>query len=207
MINDQLSLIIVHCYRQPIFPLPLCRFTPPVKLDLRRCSGALRPTGDVPANTLPKPMEMTHFGEPAVSPILPSSVSIAELASRWLTRPLAALPVGSTIVSAAAIVGARALANAWMAAAESGKSPMPLLETVAPLTTSLTCTKDGTAEKLSHGVACSCNAPDRACSDRWSLSFADPAVTPAATDACAASDAGPRASPITNQQTGTRTIS
>src|SRR5207237_9560796 len=96
MINDQLSLIIdhcsliiVHCYRHPIFPLPLCRFTPPVKLDLRRCSGALRPTGDVPANTLPKPMEMTHFGEPAVSPILPSSVSIAELASRWLTPPLA----------------------------------------------------------------------------------------------------------------------
>src|SRR5207237_7200364 len=94
MINDQLSLIIdhcsliiVHCYRQPIFPLPLCRFTPPVKLDLRRCSGALSPTGDVPANTLPMPMEMTHFGEPAVRPTLPSKVSAAALLTRWLTPP------------------------------------------------------------------------------------------------------------------------
>ena len=33
-------------YRQPIFPLPLCRFTPPVKLDLRRRNGALSPTGE-----------------------------------------------------------------------------------------------------------------------------------------------------------------
>src|SRR5258705_11424042 len=73
--------------QQPIFPLPLCRFTPPVKPDLRRRNGALNPTGDVPTKTLPSPSEKTHFGDPAVSPALASSVSATELPSRWLTPP------------------------------------------------------------------------------------------------------------------------
>src|SRR5437660_9826446 len=85
MNNDHCSLIILQ--RQPIFPVPLCRFTPPVKPDLRRRNGPLNPTGDVPANTLPSPTDRTHFGEPVVSPTLPSSVSASEPPSRWLTPP------------------------------------------------------------------------------------------------------------------------
>src|SRR3989442_8816793 len=83
-----------------------------------------------------------------------------------LPRPQAALPVARTIVSAAAIVGAPAAGKACTTAAESGRSPMPLLDTVLPLTTSRTCTNDGTADRLSQGFACSCSTPDSACSER-----------------------------------------
>src|SRR6267378_5676502 len=72
-------------YRQPIFVL--CRPAPPVKPDLRRRNGALNPTGDVPAKALPRPIESTHFGEPDVSPTLPSSVRAMEPPTRWLTPP------------------------------------------------------------------------------------------------------------------------
>src|SRR6266700_2726669 len=71
-----------------------------------------------------------------------------------LPRPQAALPVGSTSVSAAAIVGAPAAGNPCTAAAETGRSPMPLLDTALPLTMSLTWMNDGTVDRLSHGVAC-----------------------------------------------------
>src|SRR6267142_2090094 len=83
-----------------------------------------------------------------------------------LPRPHAALPVARTIVSAAAIVGAPAAGKACTAAAESGRSPMPLLDTALPLTMSLTCTNDGTADRVSHGFAWNCSTPDNACSER-----------------------------------------
>src|SRR2546426_154131 len=54
---------------------PPWRFTPPVKLDFRRRSGALGATGDVLANAVPIPRETTHFGDPDVSPTLPSMVT------------------------------------------------------------------------------------------------------------------------------------
>src|SRR5882762_8793425 len=72
-------------YRQPIFAL--CRPAPPVKPDLRRRNGALNPTGDVPAKTLPSPSDSTHLGEPEVSPTLASSVRAMEPPTRWLTPP------------------------------------------------------------------------------------------------------------------------
>src|SRR6266550_2877231 len=83
-----------------------------------------------------------------------------------LPRPQAALPVGSTMVSAAAIVGARGSGKACVTAAENGRSPMPLLDTALPLMMSLTCTNDGTADRLSHGLAWSSSTADSACSDR-----------------------------------------
>src|SRR2546422_4035627 len=83
-----------------------------------------------------------------------------------LLSPHAAFPVGSTIVSAAAIVGAPAAGNACTAAADNGRSPMPLLDTVPPLALSLTWTNDGSTDRLSHGVVCHWTTPDSARSDR-----------------------------------------
>src|SRR5436309_2538878 len=89
MTNVQYPMLNVKTARrvsqQPILPLP--RFTPPVNPDRSRLSGALSPTGDVPEKTLPMPSDSTHFGEPAVSPTLPSTVSASALPSRWLTPP------------------------------------------------------------------------------------------------------------------------
>src|SRR5437016_8776584 len=106
-----------------------------------------------------------------------------------LPSPQAAFPVGSTIVSAAAIVGAPAVGNACTAAAEKGRSPIPLLDTGPALALSLTCTNDGSTDRLSQGFACHCSTPDSARSDRRSLSFAEPTETPVASGVCALSGA------------------
>src|SRR5437867_12693255 len=106
-----------------------------------------------------------------------------------LPSPQAAFPVGSTIVNAAAIVGAPAAGNACTAAAETGRSPMPLLETDPALALSLTWTNDGSTDRLSQRVVFHCSTPDSAPSARRSVSFAEPTETPAASDVWAPSGA------------------
>src|SRR5437773_1319069 len=97
-------------------------------------------------------MAPAPLGEAAEAPTLP--------------RPHAAFPTGRTKVSAAAITAEPGDANAWSAAADTGRSPAPLLDTERPLTTSETCTTEGMADKLSQGLAWYCTTPVTACSER-----------------------------------------
>ena len=83
-----------------------------------------------------------------------------------LPSPQAALPVGNTTVSAAAKTGDPGVGKAWNASADSGRSPMPLLDTDRPLTMSETCTNEGVADRLSHDAAWSCRTAVNACSER-----------------------------------------
>src|SRR5256886_15837618 len=64
--------------------------------------------------------------------------------------PHAAFPVGNTTVSADARTGEPAVGNARNASAESGRPPMPLLDTELPPTTSESPTHGGVAGQSSH---------------------------------------------------------
>src|SRR5205807_788210 len=154
-----------------------------------RRSGVVGVTGEVPANAVPRPTECTHWGDAALSPWLASTVSMSGPARVWPSRsPQEALPVGSPATSAAARVDDHGVGNARDTAATTGRSPSPLLETVRPLVPSDTCTTAGMAYRLIQERGAYSRTPLTTCSDRWSVSFTTPALTPASIRDCAAAD-------------------
>ncbi|PYO28897.1 MAG: hypothetical protein DMD73_03995 [Gemmatimonadetes bacterium] len=102
--------------------------------------------------------------------------------------PQDALPVGSTATSAAPRVGDHGVANVRDTAATTGRSPSPLLETVALLVLSDTCRIAGMAYRVSQELGSYSRTPLTTCSERWPVSFTTPALTPASIRDCAATD-------------------
>src|SRR6185437_15825467 len=74
--------------RQPTFPAPLPRLTPPPKALFRRRSDDPGLTGEIPENAVPTPSASVHLGDAAERPTLPSSARTSEPTSTWLVPAL-----------------------------------------------------------------------------------------------------------------------
>src|SRR5713226_8980984 len=75
-------------HRQPTFPAPLPRLTPPPNALFRRRSDDAGLTGEIPVNAVPTHTASVHLGDAADRPTLPSSTRAREPVSTWLAPAL-----------------------------------------------------------------------------------------------------------------------